>query len=54
VACGFSGHGMQQAPAVAQSLASHLACGNWLGPDLSPLSPARLARAEPIFEQCVI
>lgn len=54
LACGFSGHGLQQAPAVGRGLANRLACGDWGEVDLDPLSPARIARGEPIVEHCVI
>ncbi len=54
VACGFSGHGMQQAPAIGQALAGHIASGRWGEIDLAPLSPARIARREPIVEHCII
>lgn len=54
LACGFSGHGLQQAPAVAQGIARQLACGVWGAIDLAPLSPARIAAGEAIFEHCVI
>lgn len=54
VACGFSGHGMQQAPAVGCALAHQLAKGTWGSLDLSPLSPQRIARGEPLREQCII
>ncbi|MDP3084990.1 MAG: FAD-dependent oxidoreductase [Rubrivivax sp.] len=54
LACGFSGHGLQQAPAVARGLAQQLASGRWGETDLAPLSPARIARGEPILEHCVI
>ncbi len=54
LACGFSGHGMQQAPAVGLGLAHQLAKGTWGPLDLSPLSPQRIARGEPLREQCII
>lgn len=54
LACGFSGHGMQQAPAVGEALAQHMAQGRWGEIDLEPLSPARVARGEAILEECVI
>jgi len=53
-ACGFSGHGMQQAPAVGCALAALVAGGTSDAPDLAPLSPARLARGEALVERCVI
>jgi FAD-dependent oxidoreductase domain-containing protein 1 len=53
LACGFSGHGMQQAPAVGQAIAAQVAGGTpWV--DIAPLSPQRLARNEPLLESNVI
>ena len=54
VACGFSGHGMQQAPAVGRGMASWLARGRWAGLDLDPLSPLRIAQGRPLLEINVI
>lgn len=53
-ACGFSGHGMQQAPAVGSALASTIAGGRSDAPDLAPLAPARILRGEPLLERNVI
>lgn len=53
-ACGFSGHGMQQAPAVGRALAERIATGAYRSLDLAPLSPARLARGALIVERNVI
>jgi glycine/D-amino acid oxidase-like deaminating enzyme len=53
-ACGFSGHGMQQAPAVGCALAARVAGGACDAPDLAPLSPRRIARGEPLVERNVI
>lgn len=53
LACGFSGHGMQQAPAVGQAIAAQIAGGTpWV--DVAPLSPSRLARNAPLLERNVI
>ena len=54
VACGFSGHGMQHALAVGRGMASWIARGDWGPIDLTPLSPERLARHEPLHEVNVI
>ena len=54
VACGFSGHGMQHAPAIGRGMASFVAAGHFGPIDLAPLSPARLARNEPLVEANVI
>lgn len=53
-ACGFSGHGLQQAPAVGCALAASIAGGTCDAPDLAPLAPARVARGEPLRERNVI
>lgn len=53
-ACGFSGHGMQQAPAVGRALAELIATGRYRSLDLSPLSPARLLSGALLREQNVI
>ena len=50
-ACGFSGHGMQHAPAVGRAIASLLATGSWGEIDLAPLSPGR---RKPLLERNVI
>jgi FAD-dependent oxidoreductase domain-containing protein 1 len=54
VACGFSGHGMQHAPAIGRGVASFIAAGRWGAIDLAPLSPARLRRNAPLVESNVI
>jgi FAD-dependent oxidoreductase domain-containing protein 1 len=54
LACGFSGHGMQQAPAVGRALAELLATGAYQTLDLAPLSPQRLADNTPLLERNVI
>ncbi len=54
MACGFSGHGMQQAPAVGRSMASWLARGSWEGVDLTPLAPARVPEGRPLLERNII
>jgi len=51
-ACGFSGHGMQQAPAVGQALAAMIAGTG--GAVLQPLFPARIAENRPLREANVI
>ncbi len=53
-ACGFSGHGMQQAPAVGAALAAAVAGAANPGPSIEPLSPLRLVRGEPLVELNVI
>jgi FAD-dependent oxidoreductase domain-containing protein 1 len=54
LANGFSGHGLQQAPAVGRGLAELIATGRYETLDLSPLGYARIERNEPIRELSVI
>jgi glycine/D-amino acid oxidase-like deaminating enzyme len=51
---GFSGHGMQHAPAAGRGLAELIAFGAYRSLDLSPLSPARIGRGEPLIESNII
>ena len=51
LACGFSGHGMQHAPAIGRGVAAMLATGAWHAIDLAPLAPDRSA---PLLERNVI
>ena len=53
-ACGFSGHGMQQAPAVGSALAAVVAGGASSAPPLDALSPHRLLEGRPLREDNVI
>ena len=53
-ACGFSGHGLQQAPAVGCALASLIAGTRGDGPDIDPLSPERVAQGQRLLERNVI
>lgn len=54
LATGFSGHGLQQAPAVGRGLAELLVHGRYRTLDLSPLGPDRLARNRPVTERNVV
>jgi len=54
LACGFSGHGMQQAPAVGRALAELLATGAYRTLDLAALSPQRILDHAPLRERNVI
>jgi sarcosine oxidase len=51
---GFSGHGLQQAPAVGRGLAEWIATGGYETIDLRPLGFDRIARGEPIRELNVV
>lgn len=51
---GFSGHGLQQAPAVGRGLAELMLTGRYQSLDLSPLSLDRIARQQPLLEQNVL
>ena len=42
-ACGFSGHGVMQAPEVGRLVAEQVATGTMTGLDLSPMDPARFS-----------
>ena len=53
-ATGFSGHGMQQAPAVGRGIAELIVHGAYRSLDLSVLSVARLAQGQRIIESNVI
>ncbi|MCU0983817.1 MAG: FAD-binding oxidoreductase [Acetobacteraceae bacterium] len=54
LACGFSGHGLQQAPAVGRGLAELAAHGRTVTLDLSPLSPARFGENRKLIERNVV
>lgn len=51
LACGFSGHGMQHAPAVGRGVAELIVHGDYLNLDLSPLHHDRLVQNTPLIEQ---
>jgi glycine/D-amino acid oxidase-like deaminating enzyme len=51
---GFSGHGLQQAPAVGRGLAEWIATGRYETLDLAPLGYERIERNEPIRELNVV
>ena len=53
-ACGFSGHGMQQAPAVGSALAALIAGGTSTAPSLDELHPRRVADGRKIMERNII
>lgn len=51
---GFSGHGMQQAPAVGRGIAELIAYGAYRSLDLAPLSVARIVADRPLRELNVV
>lgn len=51
---GFSGHGLQQSPAVGRGVAEWIAQGGYQTLDLSPLGWARLLENRPLIERNVI
>jgi glycine/D-amino acid oxidase-like deaminating enzyme len=53
-ATGFSGHGMQQAPAAGRGIAECILHGGWRTLDLSDLSVARVAQGRRVIEANVI
>ena len=53
LACGFSGHGMQHAPAVGRGIAEWIVSGQYDSLDLQPLHYERLVTNRPIVEQQV-
>jgi glycine/D-amino acid oxidase-like deaminating enzyme len=54
IACGFSGHGLQQAPAVGRGLAELIVHGAYRSLDLSPLGYQRYTARRPLLEANVI
>ena len=53
-ACGFSGHGMQQSPAVGSALAALVAGGRSSAPALDALHPQRLLDGRRLVEANII
>ncbi|MGA0584536.1 MAG: FAD-dependent oxidoreductase, partial [Castellaniella sp.] len=51
---GFSGHGMQQAPAVGRALAELIAHGRYRTLDLGRLGWRRILEGRPIIEKNVV
>lgn len=51
---GFSGHGLQHAPAAGRGIAEWILEGGWRSLDLGAFSYERVLRQEPFVERCVI
>ena len=51
---GFSGHGLQQSPAVGRGVAEHILTGAWQSIDLGDLSADRVLRNAPFLERAVV
>ena len=51
---GFSGHGLQQSPAVGRGLAEYILTGGWQTLDLSDLSADRLMTGQAFLERAVV
>ncbi|WP_395540066.1 NAD(P)/FAD-dependent oxidoreductase [Neotabrizicola sp. sgz301269] len=51
---GFSGHGLQQSPAVGRGIAEHILSGGWQSIDLSELSFDRVAQGKPMVERAIV
>lgn len=51
---GFSGHGLQQSPAVGRGVAEHILTGGWQSLDLSDLGVARVLEGRAFLERAVV
>jgi glycine/D-amino acid oxidase-like deaminating enzyme len=51
---GFSGHGLQQSPAIGRGIAEWIAYGDYRSLDLRPFSFDRVLRGDPFLETAVI
>lgn len=54
LACGFSGHGLQQSPGVGRAIAEHIMTGGWRSIDLSAFSYSRIREGRPLRELNVV
>jgi len=54
IANGFSGHGLQQAPAVGRGLAELVVEGRYTSLDLAPLGYARILEGRPLIEKNIV
>ena len=54
LANGFSGHGLQQAPAVGRAIAEWITAGRYLSLDLAPLGYERIPQGRPLREDNII
>ena len=51
---GFSGHGLQQAPAVGRGVAEQIVHGDWVTLDLSDLGVQRVLDGQPFAEAAIV
>ena len=51
---GFSGHGLQQSPAIGRALSEKIIYKKYRTLNLKPLSPERLIEKKPFLEQAII
>ena len=54
LACGFSGHGLQQAPAVGRGVSELIVHGGYRTLDLAPFGWHRIAAGAPLVERAII
>jgi FAD-dependent oxidoreductase domain-containing protein 1 len=54
IAGGFSGHGLQQSPAVGRGLSELMLTGSFKTIDLAPLSPQRILENRPFLERAIV